>query len=247
MRRMAAGVLVAGAALLGSGTAVAQTGSGGWNHSLMIYMLGAGMDGQVTAGPLEGDVRVSFSDIMSNLQLGGMASYRAEHGDFAILGDVIYMGLGAAKTSDLGVTTDVGVDQWMVEADAAWRLSAGFELLAGARYNSLATTVSLRGALGERQADVTKEWVDPLIGFQVTAPLGREWVFVGRGDVGGFSIGSKLAWQALAGVQVGLTRSSSILIAYRALDVDYESGSGASYFRYDVLTQGPMVGYSLKL
>jgi opacity protein-like surface antigen len=248
MKRKTCGVLAAAAAmmLLPAGLA-AQTASGGWDHSLMIYMLGAGMDGTVTVGPVAADVNIGFSDILKNLQFGAMASYRGEHGDFAILGDLIYMGLGATKHGPGDVKADVNVDQWVVELDAAWRLSPGFEVLGGARFVSLATDVALLGPLETRQAGVTKEWVDPVVGFQVKAPLGGAWTFVGRGDVGGFGIGSKLAWQALAGVRVELSPRSSLLLAYRALDEDYESGSGAGYFRYDVLTQGPMLGWKFTL
>jgi opacity protein-like surface antigen len=213
----------------------------------MIYMLGAAMDGTVTVGPVAGDVDVSFSDIMSNLELGGMASYRGERGDFAVLGDVIFMGLGATKAGAHDSKVDVDVDQWMVEVDAAWRLGPAFELVAGARYASLAADVSVRGLIEDRQGDTTKEWVDPVVGLQVRTPLGRGWDFVGRADVGGFGVGSEFAWQAVAGVRVALSPGSSLLLAYRAIDVDYESGSGADYFRYDMLTQGPMVGFSLKL
>jgi hypothetical protein len=245
--KKAARAVVACAALLGAGSAAAQDGAGGWDHSLMVYMLGAAMDGTITVGPAAGDVDVSFSDIASNLELGGMASYRGERGDFAVLGDVIFMGLGATKTGAHDAKVDVDVDQWVVEIDAAWRLASGFELLAGARYVSLATDVSVSGPLADRQADVTKEWVDPVVGLQMRTPLGRGWSFVGRADIGGFGVGSDFAWQAVAGVRVGLSPGSSLLLAYRAIDVDYESGSGADYFRYDMLTQGPMVGFSLKL
>ena len=225
----------------------AQTAPGGWEHSLMIYMLGAGMAGKVTVGPAVADVDVGFSDILNNLQFGAMTSYRGEHGNFAVLGDFIYMGLGATKHGSGDVKADVDVDQWVVEADGAWRLSPGFEVLGGARYVSLGTKVVLLGPLETRQASVTKDWVDPVVGFQVKAPLGGAWTFVGRGDVGGFGIGSNFAWQALAGVRVELSARSSLLLSYRALDVDYESGSGASYFRYDMLTQGPMVGWKIAL
>jgi hypothetical protein len=248
MKRRTCGVIAAAAAmvLIPAGM-TAQTAPGGWDHSLLIYMLGAGMTGKVSVGPVAADVNLGFSDIMKNLQFGAMVSYRGEHGNFAIQGDFIYMGLGATGHGPADVKADVDVDQWVVEADGAWRLSPGFEVLGGARYFSLGTDVALSGPRETRQSSVTKEWVDPVVGFQVKAPLGGAWTFIGRGDVGGFGIGSKLAWQALAGVRLELSPRSSLVFAYRALDVDYESGSGLSYFRYDVLTQGPMVGWKISL
>jgi len=34
----------------------------------------------------------------------------------------------------------------------------------------------------------------------------------------------------------------SVYLGYRALDMDYETGSGATLFKYDVLSSGPQVG-----
>jgi hypothetical protein len=42
-----------------------------------------------------------------------------------------------------------------------------------------------------------KDWVDPYVGFNATLPLGEKLELVLRGDVGGFDVGAKLAWQAV--------------------------------------------------
>jgi hypothetical protein len=70
-----------------------------------------------------------------------------------------------------------------------------------------------------------------------------------RGDVGGFGAGSEFSWNALAtyswqiAVSEGVTYSG--VLGYRALDVDYEKGSGRSKYRYDVLQHGPIMGLSI--
>jgi hypothetical protein len=45
-------------------------------------------------------------------------------------------------------------------------------------------------------------------------------------------------WQVSRTVRVG--------IGYRWLDQDYESGSGSDTFRWNVLSQGPLVAAGLK-
>jgi hypothetical protein len=45
---------------------------------------------------------------------------------------------------------------------------------------------------------------------------------------------------------IKLTRSASLELGYRWLDLDYASGEGISEFRYDVLTQGPVVGFGFR-
>ncbi len=48
-----------------------------WKYDLYVYGLGAGMDGTAGIGPVDGTVDVSFSDILDNLELGFMGSFRA--------------------------------------------------------------------------------------------------------------------------------------------------------------------------
>lgn len=54
-------------------------------------------------------------------------------------------------------------------------------------------------------------------------------------DVG---LGSDFTWQVLPTVGIRLTRSASLELGYRWLDLDYASGEGSGEFGWDVLTQG---------
>jgi len=115
-------------------------------------------------------------------------------------------------------------------------------LLAGARLVDLGTGVSYAGPNLERAADASTSWVDPLVGVHVTAPLAERWWLGVHGDVGGFGVGSDLTWQAYANVGYRASDLVSIIVGYRAIDIDYREGSGNDVFRYDVLTAGPQVG-----
>ncbi len=70
-----------------------------------------------------------------------------------------------------------------------------------------------------------------------------------RGDVGGFDVGSQFSWNVLAtyswqiGVHYGVTYSG--LLGYRALSVDFEKGSGANKYDYDVIQHGPLLGLTV--
>jgi hypothetical protein len=61
-------------------------------------------------------------------------------------------------------------------------------------------------------------------------------------DIGGFSVGSKLAWQIYPVAGVRVSKLLSIHLAYRWLDMEYETGSGSDAFVYDVRTFGPEIG-----
>jgi hypothetical protein len=65
-------------------------------------------------------------------------------------------------------------------------------------------------------------------------------------EIGGFGLGSTFTWQIFPTLGIKLTRSASIELGYRWLDLDYATGEGLSEFRYDVLTQGPVVGFGFR-
>ncbi len=85
-------------------------------------------------------------------------------------------------------------------------------------------------------------WFDAVIVARLMAPIENRWRLGVRGDMGGFGIGSSFAWQVLpfAGFRFGSL--FELVLAYRALGMDYETGSGADLFAYDVVTFGPEIG-----
>jgi hypothetical protein len=45
---------------------------------------------------------------------------------------------------------------------------------------------------------------------------------------------------------VNLSKNASLEIGYRWLDIDYSSGEELTLFKYDVLTQGPVIGFAFR-
>jgi hypothetical protein len=87
--------------------------------------------------------------------------------------------------------------------------------------------------------------VDPLVGVRLRAPLPAPWQLGIVADIGGFSVGSKLAYQIYPIAGVRLSRLLSAHVAYRILDMDYETGTGTDRFTYDASTYGPEIGVGL--
>ena len=73
----------------------------------------------------------------------------------------------------------------------------------------------------------------------------RDWTLLARGDLGGLGIGSKLSWNLFAGVSYGVG-SVSFLAGYRIWSADYETGSGADRFEWDVTSGGPGLGIAFQ-
>ena len=215
----------------------------GWRHEVALYLLAAGLDGEVTVRGLDADVDVSFSDIMENLEAGGMAAYRGTNGRWAVMANGVFMGLGATKDGRLGGRTDVDVDQAALEIDGTYRLNERLELLFGVRGRAIDVTAAVDSPpLPETRESADQRWIDPLVGLRVGVPMGGKWSFIGRGDIGGFGVGSDLAWQVIARFDWRITPRFGASFGYQILDEDFEEGDGADRFRYEVTTLGPVVG-----
>ena len=221
-----------------------------WQHSVALYLVGASMDGQVSVGNVEADVDIGFDDILDNLDFGIMAAYRGEHGPWAISTDIIYMALETEK-SGLGPlgnsSAKANFDETTIELAGYYTFSNHLAAYGGLRYWDLSGNVTL--SLGGPQqrtitADGSESWVDPLIGLRFQTPLGKHWELVGRGDIGGFGIGSDFAWHATLYAAWLASKHATVILGYRYLDADYESGSGSERFKWDVGQGGPTVGFA---
>lgn len=233
---------VATASLLpGASRALAQDKNSPWSFDATIYGLAAGMTGDIGAGPVNADVDVGFSDIWDNLEFGAMGKLRLGYERWSLNVDVIYMGLGVSKDR---VSADL--DQWVVEPSVGYRFNRYVEVLAGTRYNNLAGEIRGPGVLPSPIIAVpSQDWWDPIVGANLTLPFAKKFSFNVRGDIGGFGVGSDLTWQAFPFFNWQVSRSFSVQAGYRLVYTDYETGSGPSRFRYDMLTHGPQLGATL--
>lgn len=214
-----------------------------WQHTMFFYLVGAALEGETQVGPLTTDIDASFSDILDNLEAGFMGSYQASRSDWAYTVDVMYTGLNSSGTGTSGFGAELDVDQLIVSFDVAYRANDHLEILGGARYNSLDLGLVLAGPGGSIvQRNDSQAWIDPYVGLRTTIPFNEAWSLTLRGDVGGFDVGSELAWQLLARVDWRVAESVFVSAGYRMLDTDYEDGSGADRFGYDMTMSGPAIG-----
>ena len=225
-----------------------------WTFDVSLYGLAAGMSGSVGIGPVNADVDFGFDKVLDNLEFGMMGKLRVGYDRWALTTDVIYMGLGASRN---GVSVDM--DQWMVEPTVTYRVSRYFEPLVGVRYNNLSAEIAgpnLQrpgpgilpgpGALdGPGTRSGTQDWWDPIVGANLSLPLGKGFSLNLRGDVGGFGVGSDLTWQVFPFFGWQFAKWGSLQAGYRWLSMDYETGSGARRFKYDMLIQGPQLGFTV--
>lgn len=218
-----------------------------WQFQVAPYVWVAGLDGDV--GVLPGvppsSVDASFSDIVENLDFGFMLAGEARKGRAGLLGDILYMDVGASGVTPGPLYSTAKLDSQVLVATVAgfWRPwgdeAASVDLVAGARYWGVDTKLSL-GAGNWTATTVSHDenWVDPVVGFRVKGTLGGERFFQSLGlMLGGFGVGSDLMWDANVNLGYRWTDGFSTTIGYRYLSVDYSDGG----FVWDVEMHGPTV------
>lgn len=243
-------VMLMGALLLVPAAPAAAQGSGpeSWQVTVAPYFMGAGMNGTTAVAGREVKVDVSFSDILSNLEFGVMGFMAARKGQWGFGGDAIWMALGAngSAPSFPNVSGSADVNQGAFSFYGLRRLGASADLTFGARVNTIQAALSFTGPLAPLGVDQTKTWVDPIVGLQLRTRGDSRWHAQMYTEIGGFGAGSDFTWQAFPTVGFRLSKAASIDFGYRWLDIDYADGEGAAAFKYDVLTQGPVLGFVFK-
>lgn len=227
-----------------------------WDYELEVYMFMANIDGTASLGNLSGDVAINFIDnTIPNLKLGGMAHFEAHHqSGWGYWLDYGFMNLG--KSNDvpiLGthVNTDVGLFQGTLEGAVMKRnaLEKGYiDYFVGFRWWDNDYDVAIRGAGGiiDSSRSRSEDWVDGFVGARWTTPLNDNWQFRTRADIGAGA--SDFTAIASAGFLYKINETLEVDVKYKALWVDYETGTQGtqSYYTYDTVTYGPLIGLTMK-
>jgi hypothetical protein len=227
-------------------SSAAQAPADEWHVTIAPYFMGAAMNGTTAVAGQELEVDMSFSEILDNLQFGAMGLVVARKGNWGVGGDAIWMALGANGTAPgpLGTTGSADMNQGAFAFYGLRRLGPAADVFFGGRVNTLQAGLRFNGP-GQRSADGSKTWFDPIVGLQLRTPgAGKRWHAQVYTEIGGFGVGSTFTWQVFPTIGVNLTKRSSLEFGYRWLDIDYSSGENVTLFKYDVLTQGPVMGFA---
>lgn len=235
------------ALVLNAQAAGAQTESG-WSNQGLIYLLGPALDGTSGIGPVDTEVDLSAGDVFDNLDSAFLGMYRGQGARWGVLVDVVYMDLKAGGSGERGLLSgEVEVEQTTAIVSATYRLSSTTQLMAGALYNDVSASVSLRGARDRmRKQERGEDWIDPVVGVLFETPVGGgNWSFTGAAQLGGFGVGSDLVTILTGSFSYRFNEWSSVDVGYRYLDFDYEDGDGPDRFKFDMKEHGPAIGWRI--
>ena len=249
MRKSSLLVLILLLMVIAASPAAAQAPAGdSWKVTIAPYLFGAGMNGTTVVKGQELTVDQSFSEILENLQGAAMAVAVVRKGNWGFGGDVFWVSLGADGTGPgpIGITGSVDLKQGAYSFYGLRRLAPVADLMFGARVNTVQGDLRFNGP-GQSSASGSKTWVDPIVGVQLHTPdTGKRWHAQVYTEVGGFGAGSTFTWQVFPTFGVNLAKWVSIDFGYRWLAIDYTSGDGATLFTYDLVLQGPVLGFAFK-
>ena len=220
-----------------------------WEFVVAPYLWMAGVDGDVTIRGAQASADADFGDILDNLDTGAQGYFEIRKGKWGAYADLMYI-----KTVNDGQVGAVPIDfessLTLAEAGVLYRIFEGYggqgspvgtDIFIGGRYTNLDVELDFAAVVA---VSSDKNWLDPLIGVAYSHDLSEDFLIKTTAEIGGFGVGSDFTWgfEILGGYRLG--RHANIWLGYRYLDVDYDEGSGARRFEYDVVMHGPLLGAS---
>lgn len=216
-----------------------------------LYLWFSGIQGDVGVKGYVVPVNVSFSQVLSQLNIALMSALDVRRKRVGLFTDLLYMSASSdQKSTPVGAAYagfKANAKSLFVDPEVYLRLldkdGGSVDVLAGARFWHMDNSLDLLpGTFPELTVGQTQNWVDPVLGARFRVNFLKNWFANLKGDAGGFGVGSKVTWQIYSGVGREFKTKYSMLLGYRYLDVDYKSGG----FLYDTHMSGLLVGFGIR-
>ena len=226
-----------------------------WSYQFEPYMLLSSIEGDSSIGRVSGAaVDVNFGDILEVLDVGAMAHFEAQHSSgWGLSLDYGFMDLRQDTAGPRDGVADARVRQGVLEALLTRRHEKGagyVDYFAGIRWwdNDIETSIDPAVFPGSIRVDVKEDWIDLVFGARMMRPVSDNWKFYLHGDIGGFGVESDFTSQLALGFRYIISDLMDLNLHYRAVWVDYESGTRGQpgSYAYDTVTHGPLIGLTFK-
>jgi hypothetical protein len=238
-----------------------------WKFRALLYFWGANINTTATfPGGNTASADISFSDLLRNLRMAGMGALEVQKGSWGAFTDVLYMNVGATKSTTQDGTIDgvplpaaatlntgIGLKALIWTLAGSYRVQSSpeseMDLFAGARLLSLEPTLSYSfnvdvgpfvgpGRSGSRTVKAN-DW-DAVFGAKgrLSYASSPAWFIPYYADIG--TGDTDLTWQVSAGVGYSFSWGD-VLLTYRYLDYKFKSSDVL-----DAMTmKGPSLGVAL--
>ncbi len=217
-----------------------------WDFIIAPYVLIPSIDGDASVGRVEGaDIDVGPKDIVENLELGAMIQFEAHHeSGYGLSMAYNFMDLSGGASAPGRGSLNADIYQGIFEGYGIYRVSTDkgpLDFYGGIRWWDIDIELEVNGL---KVVENTADWVDPVVGVRWMPQISENWHVILKGDIGGFGVGSDFTWNLQGGFMWDATDYLSLVFQYRALSVDYSTGTVGTQgrFAYDTITHGPLLG-----
>ena len=249
-------VALAASLMLAPVTNAAADTDDSWTLQATGYLWASGIDGRLSPFQIAPTIHIhkSFSDIISNLNLGGFAYLYGRYDRFVVVSDTMYVNTTDAKsigalpvigpTPGLGASVDTKefTETLLAGYEAVNTPAFTFDFLGGLRVWSISNDVRVRFASLSRSYGENISWVDPVVGARALFRISDSLSVLVQPDWGGFHAGSNYTWQAIGTVNYALTDSMAVSAGYKALRTNYRSNG----YVFDTIMKGPVLGMTYR-
>jgi hypothetical protein len=232
-----------------AGGAGAEASAEGWRFSVAPYLWAPRTKMTLDVGQFTRSTTIDLVDVVPQLHFAISGHFEATIQRWTAFGDLLYMSVGQSETQN-GISVSTNLQELFFEFGATYRLGpvslgrAGrltFEPLAGGRFIWMDASLGFPNQKVSDSASV----IDPMVGGRITYHITDTVALWFRGDVAGFGISdnqTELTYNLIAGLEWRFTPRASVLGGWRYMDIDLETGSGASTFNADIEMSGPFLG-----
>ena len=162
------------------------------------------------------------------------------NGDWFVVLDPMWADLEAPIETGGSIGGTVEIELIIIDAVVGFNVAEHIDIYGGARYYDQDITIIPNMVPSVSLGDA---WTDFILGVRFMGDINDRWGFAGKLDVAaGGDSDSALYAQIMFRRRIGDNKDFDI--GYRYYDVDYESGSGLSRFKWDVAHSGPVFGFS---
>ena len=210
-----------------------------WNWQIAPYLWTAGIDGDFALGPVESKIDVNFSDIVDVLEGAVLLYAEGGNDNHGVFGNIVWLSLELDdEVTSAGAAAELQFDTTIFELGYLRKLQ-GVGIEFGVRYWDFELEINPVPIPAIERA---QDWTDGFVGIRRTSPLGDNWSWTGRLNVG--AGGSDFTYGLSVDFARALNSGNQFILGFKALDIDYEEPSvGGIRFKVDATFLGAMIGY----
>ena len=214
-----------------------------------MYLWGAGLDGKLrTLPPFPAvNVNIGFDQVIKNFDGGIMGAGEVKYDRYLLFFDIVASRISPGRAiNPAGFPGSVK----LVSGSFTGIAAAGYRWVDLSTY-SLDTFAGIRGFVMRNSLTVqvvpvalkltnSEQWVDAVVGARLKVNFTKDLHSILMGFAG--AGGSRYMWDLFGGVGYDFAANWSAFAGYRAMKVDYRSGS----FIYSAIQHGPLLGISAR-